>query len=51
MHKNLQFDDLPPSKEALIQHVMRASYQGGGIWGQNLEPKYESSPTIRVGMG
>ena len=44
MHKNLQFDYLPPSKEALIQHIMRASYQGGVIWGQSLEQNMKVLP-------
>ena len=34
---NLQFNYLPPTKEALIQQIHRAVYQGGIIWGQALE--------------
>ena len=44
MHKNLQFDDLPPSKEALIQHIMRPSYQGGVLWGQSLKQNMKVHP-------
>ena len=29
---------IPPSKAALEQHVKRAAYQGGHIWGQSLLP-------------
>ena len=28
---------LPPSKEALLQHVLRASYQAGYLWWQSAE--------------
>ena len=38
MQKNTQFDHLPPSKAALKQHIMRAAYQGGIVWGQALDP-------------
>ena len=28
---------LPPTKSALLQHIYRAAYQSGVIWGQALE--------------
>ena len=31
--KGLDFDHLPPSSDALKQHVLRAVYQSGHIWG------------------
>ena len=37
MQKGTQFDHLPPTMAALTQHIKRAVYQGGIIWGQALE--------------
>ena len=37
MQKNTQFDYLPPTMAALRQHIKRAVYQGGIIWGQALQ--------------
>ena len=37
MHKNTQFDFLPPTFAALKQHISRAVYQASIIWGQALE--------------
>ena len=37
MHKSTQFDSLPPTLAALIQHIFRAVYQASIIWGQALE--------------
>ena len=31
------FDQLPPTKDALVQHVKRASFIAGHIWGQSLQ--------------
>lgn len=33
------FDHLPPSSDALNQHVLRATYQGGHVWGNTLIPR------------
>ena len=30
------FRTLPPSKDALFQHLLRASYQSGWVWGNSL---------------
>ena len=32
------FENLPPTKDALIQHVRRAIYQAGYVWRQFLVP-------------
>lgn len=37
--KNRSYDAIPPTREALIQHVRRATYQAGHIWGQALQAK------------
>ena len=34
-------DAIPPTKDALRQHVMRATYQAGYVWGQALFPNPE----------
>jgi hypothetical protein len=31
-------DNIPPTKEALHQHVLRSAYQAGQIWSQCLNP-------------
>ena len=31
-------DNIPPTQAALKQHILRATYQGGHIWGNCLEP-------------
>ena len=33
---NRKMDNIPPSRDALLQHVKRAAYQAGHIWGQAL---------------
>ena len=35
-HQNKQMDRIPPACEALIQHLLRATYQRGHVWGQML---------------
>ena len=35
-HKGKDFKHMPPSKDALFQHTLRAAYQAGHIWGQTL---------------
>ena len=35
-NKGKDFDNMPPTKDALIQHILRAAYQAGYIWGQAL---------------
>ena len=37
LQKNTRFDNLPPTNAALIQHIKRATYQGGIVWGQTLQ--------------
>ena len=32
-HLEHNFRTLPPSKDALFQHLLRASYQSGWLWG------------------
>ena len=31
-------ENLPPTKNALVQHALRSAYQAGIIWGQSLNP-------------
>jgi hypothetical protein len=33
--KNRIIESIPPTEGALLQHALRASYQGGHIWGQS----------------
>ena len=33
-HGNRQLENIPPTRAALFQHVKRAAYQAGHIWGQ-----------------
>ena len=35
-YKARDFDHLPPTKDALFQHTLRAAYQAGHVWGQAL---------------
>ena len=35
---------IPPTKAALEEHVKRAAYQGGHVWGQTLLPMPELPP-------
>eukprot|EP00794_Sanderia_malayensis_P021240 gene21241-23314_t len=42
--KGRQIDNIPPTKGALLQHVKRASYQAGFVWGQCLE-RYPELPS------
>ena len=35
-HGNRGLQNIPPSKAALLQHVKRAAYQAGHVWGQAL---------------
>lgn len=37
-HKGRELENIPPTKGALEQHIRRATYQGGFIWGQVLNP-------------
>ncbi|CAH0381201.1 unnamed protein product [Bemisia tabaci] len=39
--KSRFFDGLPPTRAALIQHVLRCAYQAGYCWGQCLEKEQE----------
>ena len=36
--KGRQFDALPPTRAALVEHVKRTVYQAGNVWGQSLAP-------------
>mgnify|MGYP001291673671 CR=1 FL=1 len=36
--KGRQLDRIPPTEAALKEHVKRAAYQGGHVWGQSLVP-------------
>eukprot|EP00794_Sanderia_malayensis_P004942 gene4942-5588_t len=42
--KGRQINNIPPTKGALLQHVKRASYQAGFVWGQCLE-RYSELPS------
>ena len=44
-----QLDSIPPTRAALEQHVRRAVFQGGYVWGQTLHPK-QVLPTHPSGM-
>jgi len=35
-YKGKDFDHIPPTKDALLQHSLRATYIGGHVWGQAL---------------
>ncbi|KAG7160798.1 hypothetical protein Hamer_G025792 [Homarus americanus] len=36
-HKGRDFDHMPPSSDALHQHIRRATYQSGQVWGNSLQ--------------
>jgi hypothetical protein len=36
--KGRQFDALPPTRAALVEHGKRTVYQAGHVWGQSLAP-------------
>jgi hypothetical protein len=38
-HGNRKIEHIPPSKAALVQHIRRAAFQAGHVWGQALVPK------------
>ena len=38
-------ENIPPTKEALHQHVRKATFQGGYVWGQCLETQ-QSLPSL-----
>ena len=42
--KERQSDNIPPTKCALLQHVKRANYQAGFVWGHCLE-RYPELPS------
>ena len=33
-----KIENIPPSQAALVQHIWRAVYQAGFVWGQSLSP-------------
>ena len=35
-NKAKDFENMPPTKDALIQHTIRAAYQAGHVWRQAL---------------
>ena len=39
--KTLSLTIYPPTKAALIQHIKRATYQGGIVWGQALQSEQQ----------
>ena len=38
---NKSIENIPPTQAALAQHIKRATYQAGHVWGQALEPMQE----------
>ncbi|KAI0243305.1 hypothetical protein LSAT2_015899 [Lamellibrachia satsuma] len=40
---------IPPTKAAMEEHVKRAAYQGGHVWGQTLLPAPELPPPTSWG--
>ena len=38
---NKSIEIIPPTQAALAQHIKRAAYQAGHVWGQALEPMQE----------
>ena len=38
---NKNNENIPPTQAALAQHIKRAAYQAGHVWGQALEPMQE----------
>ena len=49
-NRNRKLENLPPSKAALYQHVKRASFQAGYIWGQGLIPNHLFQVLV-IGVG
>ena len=47
--KNNNVQLIPPTKAALEEHVKRAAYQGGHVWGQTLLPTPELPPPSNWG--
>ena len=43
-------DIIPPSHAGLNQHVRRAAYRAGHIWGQNLGGRPSGATTRTVGL-
>ena len=43
------FRTLPTSKDALFQHLLRASYQSGWVWGNSLLQEAPPQKESRVG--
>ena len=41
LHRGQDFDDMPPSSDALYQHTLRATYQSGHIWSCMMENEFE----------
>ena len=41
VHKQKRMEYLPPTRDALILYIKRATYQGGFVWGKALEVKPE----------
>ena len=37
-------DNIPPTREALFQHIKRSAYFGGYVWGSSLSPKMDLPP-------
>ena len=50
-YKGLDFDHLPPSSVALQQHVLRAIYQSGYVWGKCLQSNPEAPGPTNWGWG
>ena len=42
---------IPPSHAALEQHVKRAAFQGGHVWGKALTPHPSASFSNQLGLG
>ena len=41
LHIGKDFDDMPPSSDALHQHTLRATYQSGHIWSCMMQNEFE----------
>ena len=41
LHKGKDFDNMPPSSDALYQHTLRSVYQSGYIWGSMFDAALE----------
>ena len=49
LHKGKDFDNMPPSCDALYQHTLRSVYQSGYIWGCMFDATFEEGDVENFG--